>query len=126
MTKNTKDSTGSKPMALEKHDKKCSCKTCGGYNNYLRQIGKFSHVFHLTSLIILLFSSKLLSEHRSKYDPLGEDESLRIMEEILAMKIGLRPDQVFITETHTVFTQNIFDNLNNISSPWRATRRPRG
>ena len=38
-------------------------------------------------------SRKLLKEHRSKYDPLGEDESLRIMEEILAMKIGLRPDQ---------------------------------
>lgn len=33
-------------------------------------------------------------EHESKYEPLGHDESFNIMEEILAMQIGLNADQV--------------------------------
>ena len=33
--------------------------------------------------------SKLLKEHQSKYQPLEEGESMRIMEEILTMKMGL-------------------------------------
>ena len=37
---------------------------------------------------------KLLKEHESKYEPLGHDESFNIMEEILAMQIGLNADQV--------------------------------
>merc|ERR1712066_211242 len=35
---------------------------------------------------------KLLKEHESKYEPLGHDESFKIMEEILAMQIGLDTD----------------------------------
>ena len=37
---------------------------------------------------------KLLKEHESKYEPLGHDESFKIMEEILAMQIGFNADQV--------------------------------
>jgi hypothetical protein len=33
-------------------------------------------------------------QHESKYEPLGHDESFKIMEEILAMQIGLSSDQV--------------------------------
>jgi len=33
-----------------------------------------------------------LKEHESKYEPLGHDESFKIMEEILAMQIGLDTD----------------------------------
>jgi len=32
---------------------------------------------------------KLLKEHESKYEPLGHDESFKIMEEILSMQIGI-------------------------------------
>jgi len=35
---------------------------------------------------------KLLKEHESKYEPLGHDESFKIMEEILAMQIGIDCD----------------------------------
>merc|ERR1712001_507915 len=35
---------------------------------------------------------KLLKEHESKYEPLGHDESFKIMEEILAMQVGITPD----------------------------------
>jgi len=34
----------------------------------------------------------LLKEHESKYEPLGHDETFHIMEEILAMQIGLGDD----------------------------------
>ena len=44
--------------------------------------------------LLLKFSRKLLKEHSSKYEALGEEESMRIMQEILAMKIGLNTDQV--------------------------------
>ena len=37
---------------------------------------------------------KLLKEHESKYEPLGHEESTKIMEEILAMQIGFSADQV--------------------------------
>ncbi len=33
-------------------------------------------------------------EHESKYEALGHDESFKIMEEILAMQIGLNVDSV--------------------------------
>ena len=36
----------------------------------------------------------MLKEHESKYEPLGHDESFKIMEEILAMQIGLDTDGV--------------------------------
>ena len=42
---------------------------------------------------IFLFS-KLLKEHESKYEPLGHDETFKIMEEILAMQIGINTEQV--------------------------------
>ena len=35
-----------------------------------------------------------MKEHESKYEPLGHDESFKIMEEILAMQIGLDTDGV--------------------------------
>ena len=33
-------------------------------------------------------------EHESKYEPLGHDECFKIMEEILAMQIGLSTEGV--------------------------------
>ena len=42
----------------------------------------------------IFFSSKLLKEHESKYEPLGHDETFKIMEEILAMQIGINTEQV--------------------------------
>ena len=44
--------------------------------------------------MIFFHFRKLLKEHESKYEPLGHDESFNIMEEILAMQIGLNADQV--------------------------------
>jgi len=35
---------------------------------------------------------KLLKEHESKYEPLGHDESFKIMEEILSMQVGIGVD----------------------------------
>ena len=35
-----------------------------------------------------------MKEHESKYEPLGHDESFKIMEEILAMQIGLETEGV--------------------------------
>ena len=37
---------------------------------------------------------KLLKEHESKYEPLGHEESTKIMDEILGMQIGFSADQV--------------------------------
>ena len=51
----------------------------------------------------IFFSSKLLKEHESKYEPLGHDETFKIMEEILAMQIGINTEQVsfiFFLTTH--------------------------
>ena len=42
----------------------------------------------------IFFFSKLLKEHESKYEPLGHDETFKIMEEILAMQIGINTEQV--------------------------------
>ena len=42
----------------------------------------------------MYFFRKLLKEHESKYEPLGHDESFKIMEEILAMQIGLETEGV--------------------------------
>ena len=39
--------------------------------------------------IYFQYFRKLLKEHESKYEPLGHDETFKIMEEILAMQIGL-------------------------------------
>ncbi|TRY80557.1 hypothetical protein TCAL_09450, partial [Tigriopus californicus] len=47
----------------------------------------------VSNSLLKVLMPKLLAEHSSKYEPLGEDESMRIMQEILAMKIGLRSDQ---------------------------------
>ena len=55
----------------------------------------FYTTFTKFSPLISNFSCrKLLKEHESKYEPLGHDESFNIMEEILAMQIGLNADQV--------------------------------
>ena len=51
---------------------------------------------------------KLLKEHESKYEPLGHDESFNIMEEILAMQIGLNADQV---RNDIVKTQKILPKI---------------
>ena len=35
-----------------------------------------------------------MKEHESKYEPLGHDESFKIMEEILSMQIGIDTEGV--------------------------------
>lgn len=47
----------------------------------------------VSSSLLKVLMPKLLKEHESKYEPLGHDESFNIMEEILAMQIGLSADQ---------------------------------
>merc|ERR1712038_1934934 len=47
----------------------------------------------VSSSLLKVLMPKLLKEHESKYEPLGHDESFNIMEEILAMQIGLNADQ---------------------------------
>jgi hypothetical protein len=47
----------------------------------------------VSSSLLRVLMPKLLKEHESKYEPLGHDESFNIMEEILAMQIGLSADQ---------------------------------
>jgi len=47
----------------------------------------------VSSSLLRVLMPKLLKEHESKYEPLGHDESLNIMEEILAMQIGISADQ---------------------------------
>jgi len=47
----------------------------------------------VSSALLKVLMPKLLKEHESKYEPLGHDESFNIMEEILAMQIGLNADQ---------------------------------
>merc|ERR1719242_2041040 len=46
----------------------------------------------VSSSLLKVLMPKLLKEHESKYEPLGHDESFKIMEEILAMQIGLDTD----------------------------------
>merc|ERR1712048_1162469 len=43
----------------------------------------------VSSSLLKALMPKLLKEHESKYEPLGHDETFKIMEEILAMQIGL-------------------------------------
>merc|ERR1719270_1575223 len=47
----------------------------------------------VSSSLLKVLMPKLLKEHESKYEPLGHEESFNIMEEILAMQIGLNADQ---------------------------------
>ena len=54
------------------------------------------HCHHLEMHFRPLPFRKLLKEHESKYEPLGHDESFKIMEEILAMQVGITPDGVSI------------------------------
>lgn len=80
---------------------------------------------------------KLLKEHESKYAPLGAEESLNIMEEILAMQIGLSADQKVedndeaeqiiraITHgeiDHTVYSQ-MADDLENAAQQKRKEKK---
>jgi len=46
----------------------------------------------VSSSLLKVLMPKLLKEHESKYEPLGHDESFKIMEEILAMQVGITPD----------------------------------
>jgi len=46
----------------------------------------------LSGSLLKALMPKLLKEHESKYEPLGHDETFHIMEEILAMQIGLGDD----------------------------------
>jgi hypothetical protein len=48
----------------------------------------------VSSALLKALMPKLLKEHESKYEPLGHDETFKIMEEILAMQIGLNTEQV--------------------------------
>eukprot|EP00095_Tigriopus_kingsejongensis_P011846 maker-scaffold493_size155937-snap-gene-0.19 protein:Tk11846 transcript:maker-scaffold493_size155937-snap-gene-0.19-mRNA-1 annotation:"pdz and lim domain protein zasp" len=47
----------------------------------------------VSNSLLKVLMPKLLAEHSSKYEPMSEDESLKIMQDILAMKIGLNSDQ---------------------------------
>lgn len=47
----------------------------------------------VSNALLKVLMPKLLVEHSSKYEPLGEEESLAIMQEILAMQIGLNSEQ---------------------------------
>lgn len=47
----------------------------------------------VSSSLLRVLMPKLLKEHESKYEPLGQNESFQIMEEILAMQIGFHADQ---------------------------------
>jgi hypothetical protein len=47
----------------------------------------------VSSAMIKALMPKLLKAHESKYDPIDRDEASRIMEEILAMQVGLNVDQ---------------------------------
>ena len=52
-------------------------------------------------------SRKLLKEHESKYEPLGHDETFKIMEEILAMQIGLNTTGVSILIVPSILLPSI-------------------
>ena len=43
----------------------------------------------VSSALLKALMPKLLKEHENKYEPLGHDESFKIMEEILSMQVGL-------------------------------------
>merc|ERR1712203_793805 len=47
----------------------------------------------VSSSLLKALMPKLLKEHESKYEPLGHDETFKIMEEILAMQIGINTEQ---------------------------------
>jgi len=47
----------------------------------------------VSSALLKALMPKLLKAHESKYDPIDRDEASRIMEEILAMQVGLNVDQ---------------------------------
>merc|ERR1712080_689990 len=47
----------------------------------------------LSGSLLKALMPKLLKEHESKYEPLGHDETFHIMEEILAMQIGLGDEE---------------------------------
>merc|ERR1712076_157450 len=47
----------------------------------------------VSSALLKALMPKLLKEHESKYEPLGHDETFKIMEEIIAMQIGLNTEQ---------------------------------
>jgi len=46
----------------------------------------------LSGSLLKALMPKLLKEHESKYEPLGHDETLHIMEEILSMQMGMNDD----------------------------------
>merc|ERR1719322_1734312 len=64
---------------------------------------------------------KLLKEHESKYEPLGHDESFKIMEEILAMQIGIdtegkvedndEAEQMIRAITHGEIEKKVFSQM---------------
>merc|ERR1712045_822458 len=77
----------------------------GGSNKASRETSKhFEGVDRITaglretrtvsSALLKALMPKLLKEHESKYEPLGHDETFKIMEEILAMQIGINTEQV--------------------------------
>jgi len=76
----------------------------GGSNKAGRETAKhFDEVDRITaglretrtvsSALLKALMPKLLKEHESKYEPLGHDETFKIMEEILAMQIGINTEQ---------------------------------
>jgi len=77
-----------------------------------------------------------LKEHESKYEPLGHDETFKIMEEILAMQIGLdtggmvddndEAEQMIRAITHGEVPGEVFsqmaDDLENAAQMKRSTK----
>jgi len=92
----------------------------------------------VSSALLRVLMPKLLKEHESKYEPLGHDESFNIMEEILAMQIGLNAEQKIedndeaeqiiraITHgeiDHTVYSQ-MADDLESAAQQKRKEKKP--
>ena len=61
----------------------------------------------------------MLKEHESKYEPLGHDETFHIMEEILAMQIGLGDDTV----NYSIISMNK-QNKTKITSAYMYLKTP--
>merc|ERR1712228_119255 len=90
----------------------------------------------LSGTLLKALMPKLLKEHESKYEPLGHDETFKIMEEILAMQIGLdtggmvddndEAEQMIRAITHGEVPGEVFsqmaDDLENAAQMKRSTK----
>merc|ERR1719367_87722 len=91
----------------------------------------------VSGALLKVLMPKLLKEHESKYEPLGHDESFKIMEEILAMQIGFNADQkiedndeaeqIIRAITHGEIDHNVYsqmaDDLENAAQEKRKEKK---